>query len=160
MSLAREFELEDELEFPPRLTSGQLVEYKSFPTGNFMARLSGFDPGSTTSGDGAVVRLHSAAVERVVREVMAKATDWCVELIVEGHEDPQNDPKPHGRISRERARVIAGRIWARLPATARRRVSVSPSGARADFPLGPSTTHQQRALNRRVEVTMMLILCA
>lgn len=161
MSFTSEFEFENELEleFPPPLKSQQLIEYKSAP-GGFMARVSGFDEGSLTSADPAVVRLQSAAIDRIAQEVTARTrAGWCVEVVVTGHADPRNDPKPQGPISAERARVIANRIRARTSRIAGVR-GITPSGVGARDPLWPSATHIQRALNRRIEVTILQILCA
>jgi outer membrane protein OmpA-like peptidoglycan-associated protein len=160
MSFASEFEFENELEleFPPPLKARQLVEYKS-SSGGFMARISGFDDGSTTSPDPAVVQLQNAAIERIAREVAARTkAGWCVEVMVQGHADPQNDPR-QGPISEARARVIANKIRARVSRIAGVQ-GITPSGVGARNPLWPSATHIQRALNRRVEVTILQILCA
>ena len=162
MSFETEFrqEQELELEFPPPLKTRQLIESKSSP-GGFLARVSGFDEGSTTSRDPSVVRLQNAGVDRIVREIAARTNaGWCVEVIVQGHADPRNDPKPPETVSVARARAIAAKIGSRLPATVSGVRGITPSGAGARDPLWPSSTHVQRALNRRVEVTILQILCA
>ena len=123
-----------------------------------MARISGFDQGSTTSPDPAVVRSQNAAIETIAREVAERTgKGWCVEVIVQGHADPTNDPKPPDRISAERAGAIANRIRARTSRIAGVQ-GITPSGVGASDPLWPSTTHIQRALNRRVEVTILQII--
>jgi outer membrane protein OmpA-like peptidoglycan-associated protein len=157
-----EFEMEQELEleFPPPLKTRQLIESKS-SAGGFMARISGFDENITTSRDPAVVRMHNAAVNSIVREIATRTrAGWCVEVMVQGHADPQNDSKPPDSISLARARAIASKIASRIPSTVSGVRGISPSGAGARDPLWPSSTHIQRALNRRVEVTIMQILCA
>ena len=90
MAFAGAFEFEDELELEPvnledepgeesfAFESSNLLEFRTFPSGGFAARVSGFDwkmdtPPSEAHDPGRpVLKLHQSAVARIVREIVAR----------------------------------------------------------------------------------------
>jgi len=161
-------DMEDELDAPlMELDSPQLIEDMPKPTDLeyntfYRIRISGFDSKSSTAPsvrndppDRPVLRLHNAAVAKTAREIVSRTPSGsCVTVLVAGFADPGGESAIGNSIAEQRANAIVNQIRARLPAANRVRATFKIRVVGATLPKRPSTTHQGRALNRRVEVTI------
>lgn len=158
-------ELEDELEMES-LDSPSLLQFVPLPGNAFAARVSGFDwkrdtpPPEVHDPGRPVLRLHRAAVTRIVNEIKARTTlGSCVQITAAGFADPGGESGIAGSISEKRANAILKQIWERLPAANRARVKQKSKIGMGPHPIWPSDTHKRRALNRRVEVRIKPVSC-
>jgi hypothetical protein len=156
-----ENELEDEMEMESFvLDSPGLLQFVPLPDNAIAVRVSGFDWKTDTPPPEAhdpgrpVLRLHRAAVERIVSEIKARTSmGSCVRVTVAGFADPGGEAGIAGPISERRANALFNQVWSRLPAANRTRVKQkNKTGMGTASPIWSSDTHKHRALNRRVEV--------
>lgn len=103
-----------------------------------------FESGRSEIGPGA----------RATLDRLAVVLDACptIEIIVEGHSDDSGAKARNIRLSAERAQAVATYLGARMTSGA----AISAAGYGDSRPVAPNDTPENRARNRRIEITLSL----
>jgi outer membrane protein OmpA-like peptidoglycan-associated protein len=164
--------LKNELE---ALHQFEIEQFDPRPPGPGATLLTRFAFGSSTLSNAHKATLRTFASALVGRmPVTLPSPEHCLVVFIEGHEDEIGDPANFGRTGLQRAvaartelRRILFDIISKLPAARRaavlaqvtRDVWVSPATAGPARPIRSNVTADGQALNRRVELSVLVQQC-
>jgi hypothetical protein len=174
MAFAGEFEFEYEAELEREILGladegefeGLVLVPDSDRMGDlFIQRISGFDWRMTTAPsvandppDRPVLKLQNAGVWRIVQEIRKRTASSCIRVFITGFVDEKEADRlnsdPNKSLDILRARAIGKQISDALPATSRPAIKQWVIQRGGVDSIENSNTTLNRALNRRVEVTI------
>jgi len=177
MSFANQFEYEAELdrEILGLADEGEFEGLVLVPNSErvgdlFIQRISGFDWRMATAPsvandppDRPVLKLQNAGVSRIIQEIRRRTTSSCIRVIITGFVDEQEADRlssdPNKSLDVLRAKAIGKQVWDALPASSRPAIKQWLIRGDGVGPIEDSATTLNRALNRRVEVSIAPAAC-